>query len=135
MSRLFKGYASAYRADQVQVCRVRRSQARSLTVDFRAALASTEFITSVTWECTAPQITALSNPAVASDQRSVSVDVDFNYSGFANVKATVTASDGLAADRKLNYEFQFTVADAPIYPSATYSPGVGPYSVTAEYTP
>ena len=125
MSRLFKGYASNYRADQTQACKVRRKQKRTLRVDFNAAIPTDRTLASVTWECDAPWITFLSNAAI--DGREVAVDVEFNFAGFANIKATATDSAG----EELNYEFQFTVTDAPIYPSATYSTTSGPYSITA----
>lgn len=129
MSRAFKGYASNYRADQVQTCRVRRTQKRTVVVDFAAMLPGNAAIGSVTFECNAPWITVLSNAAinVEGNAKEASVVVEFNYAGRGNVKATATFIDG----SKANYEFAFTVADAPMYPSATYSAAAGPYSLTA----
>lgn len=125
MSRLFKGIASAYGAHQTQPRRVRRYQERTVSVDFKGALAADENILSVTWECTSPWITYLSD--ADATQSSVSVKVRFNYSGIGDLKATVETDAG----NHMNYEFCFTVTDAPLYPSATYSTANGPYSVSA----
>ena len=127
MARTFNGYASAYSANQVQPCRVRRSQVRTVTVDFNGTLSDGDLIESVTWECTSPWITLMSDAAVADNQKSVSVLITFNYAGCGSVKATATLNDS----SKLNYEFDFTVLDCPIYPSATYDSASGPYSLTA----
>jgi hypothetical protein len=127
VARTFKGYASKHSANQVQPCRVRRSQVRTVTVDFNGALETSELIESVTWECTSPWITLLSDAAVADNQKSVSVVITFNYGGCGAVKATATLSDG----SKLNYEFGFAVSDCPLYPSSTYDSASGPYSLTA----
>lgn len=128
MARTFKGYASRYAANQTQALRVRRSQVRTITVDFRGTLDAGQLIASVTWEATSPWITYMTEAAVSTDQKSVTVKSTFNYSGFGFLKATVTLADGSV----LNYEFSFDVMDCPMYPSATYSSASGPYSLTAE---
>lgn len=127
MSRLFKGYASNYRANQTQAAQVRRTQTRTIVVDFYGAMTPGDTVASVTWECTSPWITTLSNADVSADGRAVSVECLFNFSGYGCVKATATT----VAGDVLNYEFEFTVTDAPLYPSATYSQTQGPFSVTA----
>lgn len=127
MSRLFKGYASAYEADQVQPRRVRRHLVRTLTVDFNGAIEPDLTIEAVTWECTSPWVVSMSGAAISSDQRSVSVKATFNYSGGCAIKATATMSD----DSQFNYEFTFDVLDAPQYPTAVYGPSEGPYSLAA----
>jgi len=127
MSRLFKGYASAYSANQTQPRRVRRQQARTLLVDFNGAMDADRTIESVTWECTAPWVVFMASPAIATDQRSTSVGATFNYCGGCAVKATATLDDASI----LNYEFTFDVTDAPQYPSAVYSTNSGPFSVSA----
>lgn len=127
MARTFKGYASRYLANQTQQQRVRRSQVRTISVDFRGALDAAQTIESVNWEATSPWITFMENAAVSADQKSVSVKTTFNYSGFGFMKATVTLDDA----SKLNYEFTFDVMDAPMYPSAVYASNSGPYSLTA----
>lgn len=126
MSRLVKGYASDYTANQLQVRRVRRFQERTLVVDWNGALPVGESIGEVIWDCTSPWVTFLSSPAIAEDGRSVSVSVKFNFSGIGHVKATVAAESGT-----LNYEFRFAVSDAPLYPSATYETFNGPFRVSA----
>jgi hypothetical protein len=125
MSRLFTGYASATSANQVQPVRVRRSQTRTLAVDFRAVLNGSE-VASVTWECTHPESTSFGTPVIAEGGQSVSVPVTFNFPGFSHVKATALAEDG----QVFGYEFACDVLDAPMYPTATY-PAAGPYSVEA----
>jgi hypothetical protein len=127
VARTFKGYASRYAANQTQALRVRRSQVRTVTVDFRGALDAGQLIASVTWEATSPWITYIADAAVSADQKSVTVKTTFNYSGFGFLKATATLADGSV----LNYEFSFDVMDCPMYPSATYSSANGPYSLTA----
>ena len=127
MARTFKGYASQHSANQTQACRVRRSQVRTLTVDFRGAIEDGQLVDAVTWECTSPWITQLSDAAVSADQKSVTVAVAFNFSGCGWVKATATLNDG----SQINYEFDCTVQDCPMYPSATYDSANGPYSLTA----
>lgn len=127
MASTFKGYASAYSANQLQPRRVRRSQNRVITVDFTAAL-NGALVESVTWECTSPWITVMSDAAVSAGQKSATVTVEFNYGGCGWLKATATLDDGST----INYEFEFTVTDCPMYPSAQYSSASGPYSLTAE---
>lgn len=127
MARTFKGYASRYLSNQVQVQRVRRSQVRTISVDFRGTLDADQTIESVVWEATSPWLTYMEDAAVSGDQKSVSVKVTFNYSGFGWLKATVTVSDGSV----MNYEFSFDVMDCPMYPSAQYISPSGPYSLTA----
>jgi len=127
MSRTFKGYASAYSAEQTQPRRVKRYQVKTLTVDFNGAIDSGRTIESVIWEVTAPWVVTMASPAIAANQRSVTVGVTFNYSGCTAVKATATLDD----ESVYNYEFTFDVVDAPQYPSAVYSVVSGPFSVTA----
>lgn len=127
MSRLFKGYASAYSAKQTQTRRVRRFRKHPLTVDFNGAIVPGQTIESVTWDCTSPWATFMEGPAISTDGRSVSVNVSFNYAGWGWIKATATMSDGSSA----NYEFVFDVTDAPMYPATTYLSNSGPFSVTA----
>lgn len=128
MSRTFTGYASAYSANQTQVRTVRRAATRTLVANFNGALDAGRTIASVEWACTAPWVTKLSNAAINAAARSVSVDVVFNYSGLGDIKATITLDDGA----RLNYEFAFTVTDAPLYPSDTFDTAAGPYSITAD---
>lgn len=127
MSRLFKGYASSYGAAQVQTMRVRRYQVRTLTVDFNGAIPADELISEVRWDCTSPWATYISDAAVTADQKSVTLKVAFNFAGWGAIKATVTTDAGSV----LNYEFQMTVKDAPLYPQATYNLANGPYVLTA----
>ena len=127
MSRLFKGYASNYAAKQVQTRRVRRFQKRTVTADFNGAIPANGLIDEVVWECTSPWATYMENPAISTDQKSVTVDVSFNYGGWGWIKATAILESG----EQLNYEFTFDVTDAPMYPSTTYLNNTGPFSVTA----
>lgn len=127
MARTFKGYASRYSANQTQPIRARRSQVRVLTVDYNGVLDSGQTVESVTWESTSPWVTYMQDAAVSADQKSVTVNVTLNYSGFGWLKATATMSDGSVQ----NYEFMVDVMDSPIYPSATYISPSGPYSLTA----
>jgi hypothetical protein len=125
VSRLFTGYASATNANATQPVRVRRSQTRTLTVDFRAVLEGSS-VASVTWECTHPESTSFGTPTIAEGGQSVSVPVTFNFPGFSHIKATAVSEAGDV----LGYEFACDVLDAPMYPTATY-PAAGPYSVEA----
>ena len=124
-ARLFKGYASAHGANTVQCVTVRRKQKRTLRVDFNGALPAGTTIESVRFDCTAPWSTYMSNPV--RNERDVAVDVEFNFGGRAFIKATATDSEGT----EQNYEFEFFVADAPLYPGAEYSSAQGPFTVTA----
>lgn len=127
-SRLFKGIASAYRAAQHQPVRARRSQKRCLQVDFNGSLDPGESIQRVTWECTSPWITFMESACIGDGGKYVCTDVTFNYPGIGNIKATIDTSSG----RRENYEFEITVTDAPMYPSAQYIPSNGPYQLVAE---
>lgn len=127
-SRLFKGIASKYRANQHQPVRARRFQKRHLQVDFTGALESEDSITKVTWECYSPWVTFMQDACVSSDGKFVGVDVTLNYSGIGDVKATVETTSGTVE----NYEFCITVTDAPMYPSAQYILSNGPYKIVAE---
>lgn len=126
VSRLFKGYASAYSARQVQPLRVRRFQVRHLVADFNGSIPKDSVIESVVWECTSPWATYISDASIAADQKSAAVKVTFNFAGWGAIKATVTVDDGSVED----YEFYYTVQDSPLYPSATYNTANGPYSLT-----
>lgn len=126
-SRLFKGIASRYRASQHQPVRARRSQKRCLQVDFNGAMDAGETVTRVIWECTSPWITFMESACIGNGGRYVCTDVTFNYPGIGNVKATIDTSTG----RRENYEFEITVTDAPMYPSAQYIPSNGPYQLVA----
>jgi len=126
-SRLFKGIASKYRAAQHQPIRARRSQKRCLQVDFNGALDEGDTITQVTWECVSPWITFMEKAGIGENGRYVCVDVTFNYPGIGYVKATVDTASG----SRENYEFEVTVSDAPMYPTAQYIPSNGPYQLVA----
>ena len=128
MSRLLKGYCTEYlSASQVQQVRVRRFQTRTLVVNFNGAIPKEETVTSVRWDCTSPWATYIRDAAVAADGKSSGLKVDFNFAGWGAIKATAEVSDGSV----LNYEFQITVKDAPIYPAAVYSTANGPYYLIA----
>lgn len=127
-SRLFKGIASKYRANQHQPVRARRFQKRCLQVDFSGALEKDETITKVTWECYSPWVTFMQGGCISLDGKRVCVDVTLNYSGIGDVKATVETTSGTVE----NYEFSITVTDAPMYPSAQYIPSNGPYKIVKE---
>lgn len=127
-SRLFKGIASKYRANQHQPVRARRFQKRCLQVDFSGALEKDEKITKVTWECYSPWVTFMQDACVSLDGKRVCVDVTLNYSGIGDVKATVETTSGTVE----NYEFSITVTDAPMYPSAQYIPSNGPYKIVVD---
>lgn len=125
MSRSFTGYASDEAPSQYQVGRVRRTQTRTITVDFNAALAPDATIASVLWQTNAPWVAYMSNAAISG--RKVTVRVVFQFSGIANLKATMTDSTGTVR----NYEFEFDVSDCPMYPDTVYPNSTGPYSLTA----
>lgn len=126
MARTFTGYVSAYSANQTQQRMVRRRAARNLVANFNGALDAGRTIASVTWFCTSPWITKISNPAINASERSTSVDVRFNYGGIGDIKAVITLDNG----EQMNYEFMFTVTDSPLYPDETFDVAEGPYSVT-----
>ncbi len=126
VSRLFKGYVSAYSARQTQPTRVRRFQKRTLIADFNGAIPKDALIESVKWECTSPWANFISDAQIAADQKSTSLKVEFNFAGWGAIKATATMDDGSTE----NYEWYFTVQDSPLYPSATYNLANGPYSLT-----
>lgn len=126
-SRVFKGIASRYRPSQHQPIRARRSQVRQLQVDFNGALDDGETITKVTWECISPWITFMQSPEIGEGGRWVGVKITMNYPGIGCVKATVDTSSG----NRENYEFEITVTDAPMYPTAQYIPTNGPYQLVA----
>lgn len=130
MSRLFKGYASAYRANQTQRATVRRAQVRKVVVDFYGAMTPGQTISEVTFECTSPWVTFMDNAEISADGRAVSVDVTFNYAGLGAIKATAVTPDAT-----MNYEFEFAVADCPIYPSSQYANFNGPFSLVAVPAP
>jgi hypothetical protein len=69
----------------------------------------------------------MSNARIAAGQRETMVDVTFNFSGWGGLLATVTLDN----DEVYNAEFQFTVVDTPLYPTATYPVSNGPYILTA----
>lgn len=128
VGRAFNGIASAYSAAQVQPRRVRRQQRRTLTVDFNGSIPVGDLIQRVTWECTSPWVTCLSDAGISDSRRLVCANVLFDHSGVGHVKATVETQAG----DSYNYSFEFDVLDAPMYPSASYQSNSGPFSVSAE---
>lgn len=126
-SRAFKGIASRYRTAQHQPVRARRSQKRCLQVDFNGALDAADSILKVTWECTSPWITLMESAGIGESGRYVCCDVTMNYPGIGYVKATIDTASG----ERWNYEFEITVTDAPMYPTAEYIPSNGPYQLVA----
>lgn len=127
-SRAWKGIASKYRTAQTQVIRARRSQTHCLQVDYAGVLESGETISNVMWECTSPWITYMTSACIGDNGSYVCCDLAINYPGTGHVKATVKTTSG----RTENYEFEVTVTDAPMYPSAQYIPSNGPYQLVAE---
>lgn len=124
--RTFTGYVSAYSAKQTQPRRVQRFQRRRLVADFNGAIQPPRRIVSATWECTSPWATYMQDALIPTDQRSATVDVSFNFSGWGWIKCTATLDDGTT----LNYEFCFTVVDGPMYPNSVYLNNSGPFSLT-----
>lgn len=123
LGRTFVGYSSAYSAAQNQPRRVRRSQSHKLQADFNGDLLAGDLITDVRWDCTSPWALYMRDAEIAADRRSVSVWVDFNYAGLGGIKATVESESGA----RPNFQFLFTVLDAPLYPQANYASVTGPY--------
>lgn len=109
LGRVFKALVSAYDRSRTQVGQVRRQEKRTVVADFNGAIEPDRTIESVTWRCPNPWVLAMSDAAVADDQRSVSVLADFQFGGYAALRATVTLDNG----DKLNQVFEFTVRDAP----------------------
>lgn len=128
IGRAFNGIASAYSAAQTQPRRVRRFQKRTLTVDFNGAIPAGDLVQRVKWECTSPWVTHLSSAGIDDGRRVVSVVARFDHSGCGHVKATIETAVG----DSYNYSFEFDVLDAPMFPSASYQPSAGPFSVSAE---
>lgn len=125
MSRNFLGYVSAYRSAQAQPILVRRPQTRILTVDWKGAVPVGDTIASVTWSCTSPWITAISDASI--DGLLTKLKVAFNYGGIGNIRASITTSAG----EQMTYEFEVTVRSVPLYPFEQFGTANGPYSLTA----
>lgn len=127
LGRTTRIYVTGYNLCRVASTRVRRFAKRCLVADFNGAIPKGSLITQVTWECTSPWSTIMSNPRVIIGQRKVAVDVSFNFAGWGGVKASVLLDNG----ETYNAEGSFTVLDAPLYPSATYDSANGPYQLVS----
>ena len=126
MSRVFKALASAYNRVRAQVGQVRRQERRTVVADFNGAIAPDRTIVAVQWRCVAPWVLRMSNAAIAADRRSVSVLADFQFGGFAALRATVTLDNGDV----LSELFEFTVRDWPGF--FENAPGTaGPFTLSA----
>lgn len=127
LGRTSRTYVTGYSLSKVNVCRVRRQAKRCVVANFNGALDPERRIVSVRWETTSPWSTFMSNARIAFGQRETMVDVSFNFSGWAGILATATLDNG----EIYNAEFSFTVLDTPLYPSATYPLGQGPFRLDA----
>jgi hypothetical protein len=128
LGRTTRQYVSGYTLSRVAITRVRRSSQRCVVANFNGAIDPARTIASVDWETTAPWSINMSNPRIeSSKQRETMVDVFFNFAGWGGLKATVTLDNG----EIYNAEFSFTVLDNPLYPSAIYPLGNGPFKLTA----
>ena len=127
LGRSTRAYVSGYNLSQVSQTRLRRFSKRCVVANFNGALAKGQLITSVRWDCTSPWASYMENARIITGQREVAVDVSFNFSGTAFLKATVTLDNG----ESYNQQFRFTVVDQPLYPGATYNNANGPYTLTA----
>lgn len=127
LGRTTKTYVTGYSLSRVNVARVRRMAKRCVVADFNGAIPKERSIASVRWETTSPWSIFMSNARVASNGRETMVDVAFNFSGWGGLLATATLDNG----EIYNAEFSFTVLDTPLYPSATYPIGQGPFRLDA----
>lgn len=127
LGRTTKTYVTGYSLSRVNVARVRRMAKRCVVANFNGALDPSRSIVSVRWETTSPWSIFMSNARIAPGQRETMVDVSFNFSGWGGLLATVTLDNG----EIYNAEFSFTVLDTPLYPSATYPLGNGPFRLDA----
>lgn len=127
LGRTSRTYVTGYSLSRVNVTRVRRMAKRCVVANFNGALDPERQIVSVRWETTSPWAILMSNARIAFGQRETMVDVTFNFSGWGGLLATVTLDNG----EVYNAEFQFTVVDTPLYPSATYPIGNGPFRLDA----
>lgn len=127
LGRTNRTYVTGYSLSRVNVTRVRRMAKRCVVANFNGALDPDRQIVSVRWETTSPWAILMSNARIAFGQRETMVDVTFNFSGWGGLLATVTLDN----DEVYNAEFQFTVVDTPLYPSATYPIGNGPFRLDA----
>ena len=127
LGRTTRTYVSGYTLSRQAVTRVRRSAQRCVVANFNGAIPKSRTIQSVRWETTSPWSIVMSNPRIATGQRETMVDVFFNFAGWGGLLATVTLDNG----EIYNAEFSFTVLDAPLYPTATYPLGNGPYRLDA----
>lgn len=127
LGRTTKTYVTGYSLSRVNITRVRRMAKRCVVANFNGAIPKERSIVSVRWETTSPWAILMSNARIASGQRETMVDVTFNFSGWGGLLATATLDNG----EVYNAEFQFTVVDTPLYPSATYPIGNGPFRLDA----
>lgn len=127
LGRTTRTYVSGYTLSRQAVTRVRRSSKRCVIANFNGALCKGATIASVRWETTSPWSIQMSNARIATGGRETMVDVFFNFAGWGGLLATVTLDNG----EIYNAEFSFTVLDAPLYPTATYPLGNGPYRMDA----
>lgn len=127
LGRTTKAYVSGYNLARRNVARVRRMAKRCVVAQFNGALTKGRKIVSVRWETTSPWALYMSNARIASNQRETMVDVIFNFSGWGGILATATMDNG----EVYNQEFEFTVLDAPLYPTADYPTSNGPYRLDA----
>lgn len=127
LGRTSRTYVTGYSLSRVNITRVRRMAKRCVVANFNGALDPDRRIVSVRWETTSPWAILMSNARIAFGQRETMVDVTFNFSGWGGLLATATLDNG----EVYNAEFSFTVLDTPLYPSATYPIGNGPFRLDA----
>lgn len=123
--RTTRAYVSGYSLDRVQVVRAVRTQRRCLVADFNGAIDKNRQIVRVTWRCTAPWITILSDAAISSDGRKAQVTATLGNCGFGHVKCSVELDNGEIYLQM----FEVRVVDAPYFAEPYQAPG--PYELSA----
>jgi hypothetical protein len=127
LGRVTRQYVSGYTLATAGISRVRRMSKRCCVANFNGALSKGRLITSVRWETTSPWAILMENARIATNQREAMVDVTFNFAGWGGLLCTATLDNG----EVYNCEFNFTVLDMPLYPTADYPTANGPYRLDA----
>lgn len=126
MPRVTTAYVSQYQRSRIHQSDFVRGEQTTFHAQFNGALDEGVLIDEVTWFTGTPWAVILSNPQIATDRRSVSVDVTIGYAGPGDLKCVVTLDNGQVR----NQLYRITIMDNPFVEGES-APSAGPNSVTA----
>jgi hypothetical protein len=111
LGRTTRCYVSGYNRTRVHATRMFLGESRQLVADFNGAIPKGSLIVSATWKLELGGVVSISNAAIATDQRSTSVQCTTIFEGCIAMRCIATLDDGST----LTQQFGIAVPCAPYY--------------------